>query len=120
LENDLESGAARRRDESTSRAKGDEAKERDFGILSADAKNVENLFDRVGVDPFVGVPEEDRVRLNELVEQRGRIVHTGKAPPKFKKSNAVDWRSFVEELALKVDVAVASGAKEVTGRIPWT
>ena len=101
------------------RAKGEEGKERDFGILSANAKAVAGLFDRVGVEPFARVSVADQKKLDNLVEERGQIVHTGKAPDKFRKKNATDWRAFVEQLSEEVDASIATGAKKHTGKSPW-
>jgi hypothetical protein len=100
------------------RAKGNVAAQ-DFGINAANEKNVRSLFDRVGVEPFGGASKADLTKLDRLVEQRGQIVHTGKAPPKFYKANALDWRSFVEKLALKVDQSVSAGAAGLIGGSPW-
>lgn len=88
-------------------------------MLTASAENVAKLFTRVGVDPFDGVDPEDLKKLDRLVEQRGQIVHTGKAPAGFYKGNAVEWCSFVEALAGQVDLAAARGAKTLVGRLPW-
>ena len=101
------------------RAKGEVGRERDFGILSANSKAVIGLFERVGVEPFTGVSAAEQKRLDKLVEERGQIVHTGKAPPDFRKKNATDWRAFVEQLSQKVDTAVADGARALTGKNPW-
>lgn len=102
------------------RAKGSDDNERDFGMLSADQKNVRALFDRVGVDPFGNVNTDDLDRLAKLVSERGEIVHTGKAPMDFYKQNAVDWRTFVEKLAGQVDKSVRAGASKLSGGgAPW-
>jgi hypothetical protein len=100
------------------RAKGNAAVQ-DYGINAADEKNVRSLFDRVGVDPFQGASKTELAKLGRLVEQRGQIVHTGKAPPNFYKANALDWRSFVEKLALKIDQGVSSAAAVLIGGNPW-
>jgi hypothetical protein len=60
-----------------------------------------------------------RRRWRALVEQRGLIVHTGKAPAGFYKKDAVEWRAFVEELGAKVDSSVAAGVQTLTGKSPW-
>ncbi len=101
------------------RAKGDAEKARDFGVLSADVKTVAGLFERVGVDPFCDLSDDDKEKLDRLVEERGQIVDTGKAPPDFYKQNALDWRAFVEELGAKVDTAIATEAKSLVGKSPW-
>jgi hypothetical protein len=88
-------------------------------MLTADVKNVANLFERVGVNPFDRVPDANQRRLDKLVTERGQIVHTGKAPPKFRKKNATDWRAFVQELAKNVDTSIAVGAKDLVGGTPW-
>jgi hypothetical protein len=100
-------------------AKGEAGRDRDFGMLTADVKNVANLFERVGVNPFDRVPDANQRRLDKLVTERGQIVHTGKAPPKFRKKNATDWRAFVQELAKNVDTSIAVGAKDLVGGTPW-
>jgi hypothetical protein len=101
------------------RAKGEVDKAGNFGMLTANARNVAGLFERVGVDPFAQVPQADQKKLEKLVEQRGQIVHTGKAPDDFRKKNATDWRAFVEKLTEKVDASIASGAKALIGASPW-
>jgi hypothetical protein len=101
------------------RAKGDATNDRDFGILTANSKAVSGLFDRVGVDPFVGVTETEQAQLDQLVVDRGHIVHTGKAPENFRKANATGWRSFVEGFATKVDLSIASEATKLAGARPW-
>jgi hypothetical protein len=101
------------------RAKGEPGKELDFGMLTANAKNVGGLFDRVGVQPFCDVTDDELAELDRLVEQRGRIVHTGKAPDEFRKKNATDWRAFVEELSKKVDASIAREARTLIGKAPW-
>jgi hypothetical protein len=46
---------------------------------TANVKNVRSLFERVGLDPFTGVPDADLEKLEQLVKERGEIVHTGRA-----------------------------------------
>jgi hypothetical protein len=101
------------------RAKGADGNARDFGILSANASAVRSLFERVGVDPFAGVSNDDLEELDKLVEQRGQIVHTGKAPANFYKKDALDWRAFVANLGEAVDGAIGAEAKKLTGKSPW-
>jgi uncharacterized protein (DUF2267 family) len=101
------------------RAKGDTRSEHDFGMLTANARNVGGLFERVGVNPLTGVDASAIENLDKLVQERGEIVHTGKAPANFRKKNATDWRAFVEELGTKVDAAIAIDAKQLTGKSPW-
>jgi hypothetical protein len=100
-------------------AKGDSGGEAEFGMNTANEKNVKKLFERVGVDPFVGSSEDDLEKLGSLVKERGQIVHTGKAPNEFRKQNATDWRSFVEELGTKVDRAIADETQTLVGKHPW-
>jgi len=100
------------------RAKGDPDKD-DFGINSAGSKNVAALFERVGVSPFDGVSGGELEELDRLVEQRGQIVHTGKAPDEFRKKDATSWRGFVESLGTKVDSSIAKGVNALVGTAPW-
>ncbi|MGA2319737.1 MAG: hypothetical protein ABSG95_03210 [Solirubrobacteraceae bacterium] len=102
----------------TERAKGGSGAD-DLGMNTANTKNVRSLFERVGVDPFATVPEEHLDKLEQLVKERGEIVHTGKAPKDFYKENATGWRAFVDELAAKVDGACAAGAKALVGKNLW-
>ena len=87
---------------------------------TANEKNVRALFDRVGVDAFSKVTKSELKKLEKLVGERGQIVHTGKAPEGFYKSNAIEWRDFVKAMGEKVDSAAAAGAKELTGKSPWS
>jgi hypothetical protein len=100
------------------RAKGG-ANTDDLGMNTANQKNVRSLFERVGVDPFTQASDEDLENVEKLVKQRGQIVHTGKAPSDFYKEDAVGWRTFVEDLATKVDKAVGAQAKSLTGKTAW-
>ena len=43
--------------------------------------------------------------VDELVKQRGEIVHSGSVPTSLKKHHAREWRQFVEALATQVDHA---------------
>jgi len=101
------------------RAKGDSEDDGDFGILTANLRNVERLFERVGVRRFEGVPKAEQDKLEQLVAQHGLIVHTGKAPDDFRKKTATDWRAFVESLGQKVDSSIATQAKALIGSSPW-
>ena len=101
------------------RAQGDSAAENDLGMNTANERNVRNLFERVGVDPFAVASKARLTNLERLVRERGQIVHTGKAPDDFRKSNAKDWRSFVEDLAKTVDEAIANGIDPLVGGKPW-
>jgi hypothetical protein len=92
------------------RAKGGSGAD-DLGMNTANVKNVRSLFERVGLDPFTGVAEGNLEKLEQLVKERGEIVHTGRAPKDFYKENAMGWRAFVDELAAMVDSACAAGAK---------
>jgi len=100
-------------------AKGDSRAEGEFGMNTANEKNVKKLFERIGVQPFAIASEEDLEKLDKLVRERGEIVHTGKAPKDFYKENATGWRAFVDELAVKVDGACAAGARSLVGKNPW-
>jgi hypothetical protein len=91
----------------------------EFGINTANERNVKRLFERVGVEPFANASAEDLEKLEKLIQERGEIVHTGKAPPSFYKENATGWREFVAELAQGVDAACADGARELAGKAPW-
>ncbi len=91
----------------------------EFGINTANERNVKRLFERVGVEPFANTSTEDLEKLEKLVKERGEIVHTGKAPPSFYKENATGWREFVAELAKGVDAACAGGARNQAGKAPW-
>ncbi|MGH2865111.1 MAG: hypothetical protein ACRDJX_07665 [Solirubrobacteraceae bacterium] len=91
----------------------------EFGINTANGRNVKRLFERVGVDPFATACADDLAKLEKLVQERGEIVHTGKAPPSFYKENATGWREFVAELAQGVDAACADGARDLAGKAPW-
>lgn len=100
-------------------AKGGAENERDFGINTADTKNVMALFERVGVPAFEGVTNAEQKKLDKLVVQRGEIVHTGKVAEKFAKGDATAWRAFVEALSAKVDASVATGAQKLIGGSFW-
>jgi hypothetical protein len=100
-------------------AKGESDAEGEFGMNTANKRNVARLFERVGVDPFVEVSADDLERLDTLVRERGEIVHTGKAPKEFYKENATGWRGFVDEFAAKVDNACAAGASALVGKSAW-
>ncbi len=102
----------------TERAKGGSGAD-DLGMNTANKKNVQSLFERVGVNPFAGATEENLDKLEQLVKERGQIVHTGKAPKGFYKENATGWRAFVEALAKAVDQAIADEAHALIGKMPW-
>jgi hypothetical protein len=102
----------------TERAKGGSGAD-DLGMNTANKKNVQSLFERVGVDPLAGASEDHLTKLEQLVKERGQIVHTGKAPKGFYKENATGWRAFVEELATMVDQAIADEAHTLIGKMPW-
>jgi hypothetical protein len=107
------------REQVRTRATGGSGVDGDLGMNTASEKNVRSLFERVGVDPFAGVSKDHVKKLDKLVKERGQIVHTGKAPDDFRKKNATEWRSFVEDLGTSVDHAVADGAESVAAKSPW-
>jgi hypothetical protein len=102
----------------TERARGGSGAD-DLGMNTANVKNVRSLFERVNLDPFTGVAEGNLEKLEQLVKERGEVVHTGRAPKDFYKENAMGWRAFVDELAAMVDSACAAGAKDLVGKNPW-
>jgi hypothetical protein len=90
---------------------------------TAKAGQVKNLLMLAGVtDAFLGVsdsitPEHLGTNqkfvdaVNELVELRGRIVHTGKVPDSLRKKHVIEWRRFVEEAINGVDGACRTQCK---------
>lgn len=82
---------------------------------TANERNVRALFDRVGVDALGKVKKDDLRQLEKLVKERGEIVHTGKAPAGFYKSNAIAWRDVVEALGELVDESIAEQAERLGG-----
>lgn len=96
----------------TVRAKGSD-NQRDFGLLTADVRGVRRLFELVGLDPFADTSEDVLEKLDKLVGERGQIVHTGKAPPNFRKRNATAWRTFVLSLVEQVDGTVLRGTRDL-------
>ncbi len=87
-----------------------------FGMNTAKAGQVKNLLALAGVDdPYQSIkaatipehlPDSEKTvvaAINELVELRGEIVHTGKVPDSLRKKHVLAWRRFVEKATDGVD-----------------
>ena len=87
-----------------------------YGLNTAKAGQVRSLLQLAGVqDAFAGldvsmVPahlsgtiKEVCDALNDLVELRGQIVHTGRVPDSLRKNHVREWRQFVESIVAKLD-----------------
>jgi hypothetical protein len=103
----------------TLRAKGDPDSNRDFGLLTADSKNVHRLGVLGGLDLLCELSDGKKVELDDLVRLRGGIVHTGQAPDDFYKQNALDARALVSEIAKEVDTTVRTQVESLVGIPPW-
>ena len=93
-----------------------------FGLNTAKARQVQSLLAMVGIENALEkidksiVPkalssyledddksEEVVTFLDELVELRGEIVHTGSVPDILRKRHVKGWRIFIEKLAKELD-----------------
>jgi hypothetical protein len=97
-----------------------------FGMNTAKSRQVKNLLVTAGVyDCFAKASDsiipghltgiakaEDAV--NQLVELRGEIVHTGKVPESLRKSHVIDWKSFVRSVCESVDECAREQSKELS------
>jgi hypothetical protein len=102
------------------RAVGSESGTTDFGLNTANSVQVKKLFDLVGVVAFDGLSPDMMTRLDQLVGDRGTIVHTAQAPSKtFRKADAVGWRDFVKELYEAFDQSLSRQTQALVGRAPW-
>jgi hypothetical protein len=101
------------------RSKGRDDRDEDFGLLTANVKKVRGLFAHMGLDPFADIEADRLVALDDLVSLRGTIVHTGRPPADFVKSDATGSRDLVKDLAEEADKAVASQIESLTKSKPW-
>lgn len=99
-----------------------------FGMNTAKSGQVKNLLVAAGAcDCFAKASAsiipghleeiakvEDAV--NQLVELRGEIVHTGKVPESLRKSHVMDWKSFVRSVCESVDECAREQSKLLSGR----
>ena len=97
-----------------------------FGMNTARDGSVRYLLSLAGVnDPFSGIDksicpahlEESRrtvvLALDELVTLRGEIVHTGKVPDSLMKDHVSNWRNYIEQLTVMVDLASRKQCKSL-------
>lgn len=102
------------------RAVGSEYGATDYGLNTATASQVVKLFDYVGVAAFKDVDPGVTTRLDQLVRERGTIVHTAQAPSAtFRKADARGWRDFVNELYQGFDISLRDQGKHLVGSEPW-
>ena len=98
--------------------------EEKYGMNSARAGQVKQLLVLAGVtDPYGSVAPDSIPKhlsakaksvvgaIDELVELRGQIVHTGKVPDTLRKKHVLAWRSFVESAANGIDDACRDQSK---------
>lgn len=83
-------------------AKGDGHKR--HGMSMARAEAVIDLFGWVGIHPFKGMTPSTK-KVDELVELRNLVVHTGKIPDDLRKAHVIEWRDFVRTLYCNFDRA---------------
>ncbi len=89
-----------------------------YGMNTAGLKQVTGLFELVGTEAFKDVAAADR--LEQLVRDRGTIVHTAQAPDAaFKKADATGWRDYVHDLYEAFDQSVRHQLSELAGEAPW-
>ena len=94
-----------------------------FGLNTAKARQVQSLLAMVGIENALEeisksiVPKDLRsyledkngnskevvTFLDELVELRGKIVHTGSVPDILRKRHVRGWRIFIKRLAKELD-----------------
>ncbi|MGH9015247.1 MAG: hypothetical protein ACRDZ1_15125 [Acidimicrobiia bacterium] len=102
------------------RALGSEAGTADYGLNTASTAQVTKLFELVGVVAFADLPDGMTTHLDQLVRDRGTIVHTAQAPsPDFRKADATGWREFVRELYEAFDRSLREQSALLVGRAPW-
>jgi hypothetical protein len=92
----------------------------DYGLNTANTAQVRKLFDLVGIDAFGGLDTSMTDRLDQLVKDRGTIVHTAQPPSKtFRKADAVGWWDFVSELYEAFDQSLRCQGEVLLGEAPW-
>ena len=87
-----------------------------YGLNTAKAGQVQDLLEMAGVKGVLDNISADAVPLhlvesvssvsaavNQLVELRGEIVHTGVVPGSLRKAHVREWRKFVETVANALD-----------------
>lgn len=96
-----------------------------FGLNTAGPHQVIELFNSVGVDPFMDVAWQNmnaqsvKNRLAKLIQDRSAIVHTAQAPAGVGLNTARGYRDFSERLVERVDVTLSSQAGALVGSAPW-
>ena len=88
-------------------------------------ENVIDLFQAVGVEPFLNVSWKNmstasaKKRVSRLVEDRGTVVHTGELPVRYGLPQARKHREFILRLVPKVDATVADQLDLLAGKPAW-
>jgi hypothetical protein len=101
------------------RAVGDEDST-EFGLNTANVGQVTRLFDLIGLKAFDSVDPALTERLEQLVRDRGAIVHTGQAPAAgFRKADATGWREYVSQLYEAFDQSLQRQVLALVGSAPW-
>lgn len=98
-----------------------------FGMNTAKAGQVKNLLANCGApEPFASTPvtiipshigsavKSVPDAVNNLVELRGEIVHTGQVPKSLRKAHVLDWKGFVKGLCESVDSEARAQCKTLT------
>jgi hypothetical protein len=99
-----------------------------FGLNTAKAGQVQDLLAMAGVKGALEAIPQDRVpqhlkhsvssvtdAVNQLVELRGEIVHTGSVPDSLRKAHVREWREFVEKVASDLDAVCRKQCKKLYG-----